>query len=540
MRLVALHYHIFKNAGTTIENILDQSFGERFLALDVPGLNTPVTDSDLLDRLDRRPELMAVSSHQIRHPVPRAQGFLFFDICFLRDPLERLRSTYDYYRLKPDPADPLSELAVRSTLRDFAAAMIRDSPLYVKNVQVNLLACGGNSDEPEENDLLVAARRFVESSFPGVVDLFDESVVAGEYALRRVFPELDCAIRAANVSRGFEGGVADRAAGMRHACGDEIYGELVRLNQLDFRLVEVARAEVRRRFQAVPGREARLSKLAARRRGSPAEAHPVAGPRRIAARPAPAAGIGTLVRRAVRLAPYVRVLRSARPLIFDAEYYRRLCPNAGRGRLRPWIHFLLRGGFAGLAPHPLFDPAFYLARYPDVAKAGINPLAHYLKHGGREGRQPHPLFDPIYYLDHSPDVRSAGQNPLVHYVLHGAREGRRPHPLFDPEHYRKSAGLTPKFEGNLLVDFLARGADAPSPHAMFDCEAWLAARGGSGGDANPLLAYLDRHPAGAPAPLGFFNSSGDLDWIAEAQQRPFLKALRPDQLLAQLHLEGGF
>ena len=30
MRLVILHYHIFKNAGSTIEDILDHSFGERF------------------------------------------------------------------------------------------------------------------------------------------------------------------------------------------------------------------------------------------------------------------------------------------------------------------------------------------------------------------------------------------------------------------------------------------------------------------------------------------------------------------------------
>src|SRR5581483_3960722 len=93
MRLVILHYHIFKNAGTTIEDILDHSFGDRFLPLDVPGLELPISNRDLIARLEERKELMAVSSHQIRHPLPQAPGFLFFDICFLRDPLERLRST---------------------------------------------------------------------------------------------------------------------------------------------------------------------------------------------------------------------------------------------------------------------------------------------------------------------------------------------------------------------------------------------------------------------------------------------------------------
>jgi hypothetical protein len=34
MRFVILHYHIFKNAGSTIEEILERSFGEGFARFD--------------------------------------------------------------------------------------------------------------------------------------------------------------------------------------------------------------------------------------------------------------------------------------------------------------------------------------------------------------------------------------------------------------------------------------------------------------------------------------------------------------------------
>ena len=96
----------------------------------------------------------------------------------------------------------MSDLANRATLGDFVAGMIQDFPLFVKNVQVNLLACAGDSDEPEQRDLDLAIQRMLATSFLGVVDCFDQSVVAGAHALRRAFPELDCDRPPVNVSGG--------------------------------------------------------------------------------------------------------------------------------------------------------------------------------------------------------------------------------------------------------------------------------------------------------------------------------------------------
>ena len=549
MRLVLLHYHIFKNAGTTIDDILDHSFGERFSPMDEPALEQPISNAELLSHLERHPKLSAVSSHQIRHPLPEAPGYLFFDICFLRDPLERLRSTYDYYRLKPDPSNPMSGLALRTSLGDFMAEMIRDFSLYVRNVQVNLIACLGDSDEPEEQDLCRATERIQQSSFLGVVDRFDESVIAGEYALRRVFPELDCVRPPANVSRGFEGTVAERVEQLREACKPEVYEELLRLNALDFQLVERARAEVRRRFLAVPGHEERRKELAARRARSRAPVSAVPQARRAALHQQAEPKAFTILTRAAKLAPYLRALGgNARKIFFDADYYRRNCPEAGAGELRPFLHFLLRGAYSGIPPHPLFDPAFYLGKYPDVADAGVNPLAHYVKHGAREGRQPHPLFDPAFYLERSPDVRNAGLNPLAHYIRDGAVEGRKPHPLFDPEHYRKSARLALPQTGGLVYHFLEQGPEAASPHALFDCAAWMEAHPQAASQGlNPLVAHLASVEPAAPPPAAavtleisdvraaaLLEGSGRMIWIAEPQQLPFLGAIQPAQVRAQM------
>ena len=234
------------------------------------------------------------------------------------------------------------------------------------------------------------------------------------------------------------------------------------------------------------------------------------------------------------------------------------------------FHFLLKGAYEGLQPHPLFDPGFYLRKYPDVADAGVNPWCHYLKYGKSELRQPHPLFDPRYYLEHNPDVRSAKLDPLLHYICNGAAEGRKPHPLFEPKYYGSGRAQNP------LVHFLGAGAEAGSPHPLFDCGAYLAAHPDvAAKGVNPLVHYLDSPRvagAGAMVPAAKAASVARLDirdvrltvfcldgapdsedgvnetrlpdavvlvwqdahgfthWIAEPQQLPFLRAVNIDQI----------
>ncbi len=117
MRFVILHYHIFKNAGTTIEEILIKTFPAGFAKLDTEDHDALLSNSVLLDLLNSNPGLQAISSHQLRYPVPQVKDFLFFDVCFLRDPLDRIRSMYDYFREKHFPGVTLSDLAPIRAIR---------------------------------------------------------------------------------------------------------------------------------------------------------------------------------------------------------------------------------------------------------------------------------------------------------------------------------------------------------------------------------------------------------------------------------------
>jgi len=261
VRFVLLHYHFFKNAGTTIEEILAHSFFENYGRLDTQDFDGAVSQEDLVSYLQHQPGMKAVSSHQFRYPVPKVPGYIFFDLCFLRDPIDRIRSMYDYFREKPVPGEPASELARTESIGGFIAALVRDHAYRVSNVQVNMLANGIVNDPPADTDLSRATDVMLKMSFPGVVDCFHESLIAGQHFLRPVFPNLALAQQPANVSGGLAHAMDRRIEKFRQACDADVYAELVRLNALDSELVNRTRAEVRRRFAMIPDGPSRLRAL---------------------------------------------------------------------------------------------------------------------------------------------------------------------------------------------------------------------------------------------------------------------------------------
>ena len=265
-RFVILHYHIFKNAGMTIENILDRNFGERSCRFETSDRDEWIPNSELLSFLHRNPHLQAISSHHIRYPVPAAAGFLFFDLCFLRDPLDRIRSMYDYLREKPSTGDPVSELANQLDLGRFVAHLLEHMPNQVNDVQVGFLANGAmHTGDPGTQDLDRATRRMMQTSFLGVVDCFEKSLIAGQHFLNPVFPNLNCAQSPVNVSQGLQGTLAERKARLRDACGPRLYADLTRRNAAGLELVDRARGEVERRFNLALNHGARRGVLTANR-----------------------------------------------------------------------------------------------------------------------------------------------------------------------------------------------------------------------------------------------------------------------------------
>ncbi len=261
-RFVLVHYHIFKNGGTTLESVLRREFGPAFATVHGPADGSLLDAACLTRYLRRHPKIGAVSSHHLRYPKPEVRGWVFFDCCFIRHPLDRLLSLYNHFR-RTDSVDPVCMRARRQPLREFMKQMIDEFPHLVSDVQVTQLASGGAFTRPaNQADLDRAARILSDMAVPGAVDLFDESLVSAEYFLRPAFPALRLHHRPENVTRPAAPPPSDEnLAGL---WGDDVHADLLRLNRFDLELHRRARGEVLGRFLLLPGREARLAEFRAR------------------------------------------------------------------------------------------------------------------------------------------------------------------------------------------------------------------------------------------------------------------------------------
>jgi hypothetical protein len=253
VRHVILHYHIFKNAGTTIDGVLENNFGAGFAQLHGRQHDSLVTNKDLVDFLLAYPEIRAVSSHHLRLPMPKSDGFVFFDTIILRHPLDRLRSIYDFYRRAQDNGDPLVAHARRLDLARFMELLLIRYPHLVNDSQVNCLARGGRySRPPSRTDLEQAHGIITNAAIPGTTEMFDDSLKAAEYYLYPAFGRLKLEYSPQNVSPDRAGNLDERLRCMEQACGPEIYQKLLEMNALDLELLELASIEIRGRRDRIP------------------------------------------------------------------------------------------------------------------------------------------------------------------------------------------------------------------------------------------------------------------------------------------------
>jgi hypothetical protein len=251
-RFVIVHYHIFKNGGTTIEHVLEREFSARLATLHGPDSDSVLDGDDLLEFLEKNPEIAAVSSHHLRYPKPRCRRIVFFDCCFLRDPIERLYSSYSHFR-RSLAGDLYSRWARSCNPRDFAARMIEAAPHQISNVQVNQLVNAGAFTRPAtERDFDQAIAIVKDMAIPGLVEMFEESLVAAEYFLGPAFPNLRLEYSPQNVSASPRAMQIRSANEWRGIWGSDLYERLLRMNAFDLELVRRARIEILRRLDSVP------------------------------------------------------------------------------------------------------------------------------------------------------------------------------------------------------------------------------------------------------------------------------------------------
>jgi hypothetical protein len=257
-RRVLLHYHYFKNAGSTIEWILEKNFAQAHASLHEDTARGTVVNSEIMEFLLARPQVVSLTSHHIRLPAPSDERFRFIEICCLRHPMDRLLSIYHHYRRETSFNDLAVLQSQTLNLREFLEWFHESQPFNTINPQTNLMSNSGNFFfPPTRRDWQRAVTRTREVKMLGVVERFDDSLIAAEYFLRPMFPKLDLSYIVQNVNPTRMSSLAKRLDEMRYQCGPTLYSRLEEANRFDAELAAIAEDELDRRLQFVPHLSAR-------------------------------------------------------------------------------------------------------------------------------------------------------------------------------------------------------------------------------------------------------------------------------------------
>lgn len=226
-RSLVLHYHLFKNAGTSVDVVLEGNFGGDWREAEfAPGRQANVEEVEAW--IAANPTAKALSSHTARGPLPRVPNVSIAPVIFVRHPLDRIRSAYEFERRqKSDRPGP--RMAKEADFAGYVRARLSRRDRQCRNFQAWRLASMGRPGAPELEEALHTLDSL---PFVGLVEDFAGSMTRMEAYLREVFPAFRAFGAKANVWR--EGRtLEERLDDLRAELGPEMWGELVDANRDD-------------------------------------------------------------------------------------------------------------------------------------------------------------------------------------------------------------------------------------------------------------------------------------------------------------------
>jgi len=242
MRNILLHSHIFKNAGTTFDYALEKYFKNDFVDHRDDKDIIEGKGRYLLQYLRKNNQIKALSSHSIHFHAVGNNEFNFYQIYFIRHPIERIMSVYNFEKKQGSEVSLGGKMANELNFNDYVKWRMRDDvPATIRNCHTVFLS--GNGPLVENIDeMFQSAKNFVENSkLVGIVDRFDESLRRFQSVLSHTFPNLNFDYEIKNVTNtSKERDVNKKAADVLNLLDEEVSKLVLEKNKYDIELYNIA------------------------------------------------------------------------------------------------------------------------------------------------------------------------------------------------------------------------------------------------------------------------------------------------------------
>lgn len=244
-RHVLVHYHIFKNAGCSVDTGLKASFGDAWAEFEGAHAHDILPARQLAEFLCANPHLRAVSSHLARPPLPW-DGCL--PVVFLRHPVLRARSVYEFTRR--DSSQPFSEVARDNEFRGYIQWALRRErgSIVIRNYQVVHLSSASwrSADilnaEACDDDLRDSCALLTKWGMAGIVEAYALSIRAFQALYGRILPELEFQNVRVNATVKTLASVEEQIEHCRDLLGTTLHDDFIAANALDMALYNHARS----------------------------------------------------------------------------------------------------------------------------------------------------------------------------------------------------------------------------------------------------------------------------------------------------------
>ncbi len=239
-RYIILHCHIFKNAGSTIDNILKNNFGAS--AIIQESNDGQFISPDNLIAIAKEGNINAISSHKLGLPVPIHSAIEFIPLIMLREPLDRLGSMYSFYNRQKQKINHECILAQQTSFKDFVEILLENGlDKSFVNIQAQFfLANCTPAKYPSEKTWEILVKNFNNVRCVGVLERFDDSLTLWEKYLQFYFPAISCVYTKKNVSGDREKDISVRLLKIKDELGTELVAEFEKRNKIDYRLYHLA------------------------------------------------------------------------------------------------------------------------------------------------------------------------------------------------------------------------------------------------------------------------------------------------------------
>lgn len=232
MRTVILHYHLFKNAGTSLDAAFKECVKpEEWVTKEFPGqpnINREQVAQWILDN----PQAKVFSSHTAHLPPPKLEGIKVLPVIFLRHPIDRIASAYAFETKQG--GDSFGAVLARNTdlsgYIETRLALPHDRQCRNFHMQRLAMMFG----EQQGNEFTRAKKALEDLPFIGIVEQFTDSMARLEQWLQdEGFEDMYLKPVEKNVSRDITMTLDNKLQSFKKQISKEVYDKLLQSNSQD-------------------------------------------------------------------------------------------------------------------------------------------------------------------------------------------------------------------------------------------------------------------------------------------------------------------